>query len=384
MKTPLAWLNLTHNKMRTFAAVAGVTFAVVLIFMQLGFLGTAEQTADLIYSTLDFQLVLRSGQYRRLSESGTFPDTRLYTASSLPEVAGVSPFHVAPCQWRNPHTGRKRLILTMGVPPEDPVFVVEEMRRKVALLTDPEFVLIDRMSRPEFGPANHVRFGDDDIGAEEEVNQRRIRIVGNFLLGAGFEGDGAIIINERGFRRLLPGRKPDAVNLGLVRLRSGADPESAARRLRALLPDDVQVLTKAEVIERERRMWVDEMAIGIIFKMGVAVALLVGTAIVYQILSSDVANHIAEYATLKAVGYSNPFLASVVLQQAAILAVLGFLPGLFISQGLYVLTHHMTNLPIDMTVLRVVFVFGLSVTMCMLSGLGALRKVYQADPADLF
>ncbi|MBU4399689.1 MAG: FtsX-like permease family protein, partial [Planctomycetes bacterium] len=122
----------------------------------------------------------------------------------------------------------------------------------------------------------------------------------------------------------------------------------------------------------------------LIFQLGVVVALVVGTAIVYQVLSSDVANHLPEYATLKAIGYGGGYLAGVVLQQAAMLAVLGFLPGLAISAVLYWLTRAMARVPIEMTVGRVFFVFGLSVLMCTISGLGALRKVRSADPADLF
>jgi putative ABC transport system permease protein len=384
MRTPLAWLNLVHNKVRTAVAVAGVTFAVVLIFMQLGFLGTTVQTADLIYNSLGFDLLLRSCQYRRLSESGVFPQARLYTAASLPEVARVCPLDVAPSFWRNPHIGRTRMILTMGVRHEDPVFTVEELDRKVRLLSDREYILVDRLSRPEFGPRDKVSFGDGDVGTDAEVNRQRVKIVGHFLLGAGFEADGAMVVNDRGFRRLHAGRKPEDVNLGLVQLQPGADPEAAVVRMREILPGDVQVLTKAAVIAGERKMWIDDMAIGVIFQMGVAVALIVGTAIVYQVLSSDVTNHLPEYATLKAMGYRGGFLARVVLQQAVILALLGFLPGLAFSLGLYAYTHEMTKLPMDMPLGRVGFVLALSVVMCTLSGLGALRKVYKADPADLY
>jgi putative ABC transport system permease protein len=83
-------------------------------------------------------------------------------------------------------------------------------------------------------------------------------------------------------------------------------------------------------------------------------------------------------------GYSDASLSAVVLQQAAILALLGFLPGLVISQGLYALTAWQTRLPIEMTLLRIVGVLGLSLAMCMTSGLVALRKLRQAAPADLF
>ena len=169
-----------------------------------------------------------------------------------------------------------------------------------------------------------------------------------------------------------------------MKLRPGADPDAVAAALRDYLPDDVEVLTRADVLGREVRHWVWETSIGLIFQLGVVVALVVGTAIVYQVLSSDVANHLPEYATLKAMGYSGNYLASVVLQQAVVLAVLGFVPGLAISAALYALTRAAARIPIDMTLARVLFVLGLAVAMCTISGLGALRKVRSADPADLF
>ena len=383
MKTPLAWLNLAHSKMRTAAAVAGVTFAVMLLFMQLGFLGSVKATAVTIYDALDFDLVIRSRRYLRLADTRVFPRSRLYQAASQPGVLRVSPFQVGLNQWRNPADGSKRRIMTLGKP-QDPVFGIEEIQRKSALLTAPEFVLIDRRSRREFGPRDQKQFGDGDVGTETEIAGQRVRIVGHFALGAGFEADGAILVGDRGFRRIQPGRSPGDVSLGLVKLEPGVDAEAAAARLQEALPEDVTVLTRAEVIAFELHCWVDEMSVGVIFQLGVVVALAVGIAIVYQVLSSDVINHLAEYATLKAVGYSDAFLRKVILQQAIVLAVLGFLPGLVISQVLYRVTTRVANVEVAMNVPRVVFVLALAVAMCMVSGLGAMRKVRSADPADLF
>jgi putative ABC transport system permease protein len=384
MKTPLAWHNLLHSKMRTATAVAGVTFAVVLIFMQTGFLGMAAQTSGMIYDALDFDFVVRSRQYRRLSDAATIARSRLYTIASTRGVASVAVVHVAPGQWRNPVTGRKRMILTIGVQPESRVFKLAEIQHKEGLLETPEFVLIDRKSRSEFGPANGVRFGNGDLGAESEVARRTVRIVGTFSLGAGFESDGAILLDERGFLRIHPERTSQEVSLGLIKLSGDAQAESVAARLQSALPPDVQVLSRADVLGFERNLWVREMPVGIMFQFGVAVALIVGTAIVYQVLSSDVANHLAEYATLKAIGYGSGYLCSVVLQQAIAMALLGFLPGLAIAEALYCVTERMTNLPISMNVGRIVLVLTLSLTMCIVSGLAAVRKVRRADPADLF
>lgn len=323
MKTPLAWNNLIHNKVRTSAAVIGVTFAVALVFLQLGFLGTTTQTASRIYDVLDFDVLIRSQETRRLAETQPFPRSRLDAASSLAGVREVHPLCIGFRRWRVPvgkDAGFGRPLLVIGVKPDDTVFRSAEMQAKTALLTDPEFALIDRRSRSEFGPRNGGSFADADIGSESEVNRRRIRIVGHYALGASFDADGSIIVSDEGFSRISPGWTSEVAGLGLVKL-DGPDVDAAtiADRLNALLPPDVQAFSRNDVISRERHLWLWDESIGLIFLMGVAVAVVVGTVIVYQILSSDVLSHLPEYATLIAIGYRNRFLSRVVLFQAVIL-----------------------------------------------------------------
>jgi putative ABC transport system permease protein len=384
MRTPLAWLNLAHNRTRTVLAVAGVVFAVVLIFMQQGFLSSAETSAARVYEMLDFDVLIRSKRYLHMVDARTFPRRRLYQAASVPGVAEASPFDLASDYWTNPINGQKRVILVLGVDPDRTRFTIDELQEQIGALRVPEFALVDRLSHRDFGPRNGRRFGDADVGVQTQLGQAAVRIAGHFPLGVGFVADGAVVLSDEGFCRVCPYQDIDEVNLGLLRLEPGASAETVVEALRATLPADVDVLTRDEAMAAEVKHWVEETSIGVIFRLGVIVALVVGAAIVYQVLSSDVANHLPEYATLKAIGYSGNYLAGVVLQQAVLLALLGFVPGLFVAWGLYALTHWLAGLPIGMTWLRVLAVLGLSIGMCTISGLGALRKVRTADPADLF
>jgi putative ABC transport system permease protein len=384
MKTPLAWLNLLHSKARTLVALSGVAFAVLLIFMQLGFLGAIETTGTLIYDALDFDVLLRSKEYLHLVEARSFPRTRLYQAASAPGVVSARPFWLGLNLWRNPHTGQCRVVLVMGVRREEPVFNVPEIQRQLPLLVAPKLLLIDRKSRREFGPADGRQFGDADLGVQTDVSGQQVRIAGHFALGFGFAGDGGILLNDAGFVRLVPGRTPNDISLGLLKLTTGADAGQVAAQLREVLPPDVDVLTRQEALDYEIRRWVRETSVGTIFQLGVAVSLLVGMAIVYQVLSSDVADHMAEYATLKAMGYRDRFLGGVVLRQAVVMAVVGFVPGLALSELLYELTSRSANIPIEMNSLRVATVFALAVAMCVISALAAMRKIRLADPAALF
>jgi putative ABC transport system permease protein len=405
MKTPLAWKNLVHNKVRTAVALAGVGFAVILIFMQLGFLGAVRKTATQIYDALDFDLMLRSPAYLHLTEPRSFPRERVYQAASLAEVEQAQPFYLGLSEWQAPQpddalphewSGDWRGIITMGVDPNDPPFLPADLREKSRKLTSPRFVLIDSKSKPEFGPKNGVRFSEADIGVETAVGGGRMRIVDVVELGTGLAANGACIANYEGFARACPWQPLDETNLGLITLKDGVDPEAAKARLQALLgapttsaipssqPADVEVLTRADVSEREEYRWVVQTPLGQIFTFGVWVAMFVGVSIVYQILSTDIANMMGEYATLKAMGYPNRYLATVVLQQSVLLALVGYVPSLVIAWSLYSFVGSQSGLPMVMTWQIMVTVLVLAVLMCMLSGMAALRKLFQADPADLF
>ncbi|MGI8980646.1 MAG: ABC transporter permease DevC [Pirellulaceae bacterium] len=391
MKTFLAWRNLVHNRVRTLVAVAGVTFAVVLIFMQLGFFGAVETSATVVYSALDFDLCIRSKDYLHFADSRSFPAARLQQAEAVAGVKTVSPFYVGRRLWRNPRPkkGEEHGVMVMGFRPQDAVFLRDDIQASARkLLVQEDMVLIDRLTRPEFGPRNGRRFGDEDIGVETEVMHRRVRLVGHFRLGTGFASNGAVLTTDRGYVRVSPGQSLNNVCLGLIKVDGGNDPAKIAARLRAALPGgrtpDVEVLTREEVLDFERNRWVGRTSFGLIFQLGVGVALFVGTAIVYQVLSADVASLMPEYATLKAMGYDNTYLMKVILQQAVVLSLLGFLPGWGIALLLYYVTSEGAGIPIQMTQQNLLMVLGLSVIMCALSGLGAARKTFDADPAELF
>ena len=195
---------------------------------------------------------------------------------------------------------------------------------------------------------------------------------------------GRLITSDNNFLRIVPTRRAHMIDVGLIKLKPGVDPEQVRDRLAAKLPADVQVLTLAKFSENERNYWLTNSPVGFIFNLGTLMGLVVGAVIVYQILYSDVADHLSEYATLKAMGFSDLRLFLVVIRQALILTVLGFPPGLLVAATLYALTVRATMLPIEMTTARVIFVLVMTLGMCTVSALFALRKLRSADPAEIF
>jgi putative ABC transport system permease protein len=297
-------------------------------------------------------------------------------------VKSATGLYVNFTDWKNPQTGKKTAILAIGFDPDKQVFDLAEVNSQRDVLKLPNTVLFDRASRGDYEQA----FAQIDQGkpVTTEIDRQTITISGLFKVGASFAADGTLMTSDQSFLRLFPRREASSISVGLLKLQPGYDPKQVTAALQSQLGQDVKVLTKEEFIEVEKYYWQTNTAIGFIFSLGVSMGFMVGVIIVYQVLSTDVNAHIKEYATFKAMGYNNFYLLGVVFEEAIILAILGFLPGLGVSFGLYNLTRNATNLPLLMTLARASQVLVMTIIMCMISGAIATRKVQSADPADMF
>lgn len=379
---PLAWLLLTRQPARLAVAVAGIVFAGTLIFMQLGFREALFDASVTIHKRLDADLVIASP--KSMSSSGLvgFPRRRLVQAMADPAVAGITPVHWKMILWRNPENRSTRSIFALGIEPSDSLFQGDSVTQQSKLLSQPGRIIFDERSRREFGPiAQWYREGRK---VETEVSGVRLRVVGLVSLGPSFGADGNMVTSNETLLRLIPDHSPGSIELGLIRLVPGANAAEVAERLRRSLPPDVVIRTKKSFEDFEKNYWRNGTAIGFIFTLGSAMGFVVGCVIVYQILHSDVSEHLSEYATLMAMGYRFVDLINVVAREALFLALLGFPPALLGGLGLYVLVRAGTGLPASMDLPRVVLVFALILTMCMGSAALAMRKLLEADPAEIF
>ena len=381
-RIPLAWLLLTRQPVRLAVALAGIAFAGILMFMQLGFRDGLFDASVTIHRLFDTDLVLISPRSSSSVSMAGFPRRRLVQAMADPDVEGITPVHWNLLLWRNPDTKATRSILTLGFEPADPLFTDPSLAPKAKLLQDRGRVLFDELSRPEFGPvAEWFRSGRT---VESEINGKKVRVAGLVGLGTSFGADGNLLTSQETYLQLLPNTPPGSIEVGLIRLRAGADADEVVERLKRDLPDDVSVLTKTGFIAFEQNYWRSSTSIGFIFTLGAAMGFVVGCVIVYQILYSDVSDHLPEYATLMAMGYRLPTLLGVVAREGMLLAVFGYLPAYAAGQGLYLLVRNATQLPVSMNLTRALTVFIMILVMCMGSATLAMRRLGDADPAEIF
>jgi putative ABC transport system permease protein len=380
---PIAWLQLKHGRTKLVAAVVGIVFADLLMWMQLGFLGAALSSATTVHRQLRGELVILNPHTHQITSSQPFPRRLLTRAKGHPDVVEVTPLYMGTAKWRDPWTLDKQPLFVYGVVPYSPAIHAPGVIENASTLHETDTCLFDSMSRKEFGHVAARVAGGERV--EAEINGlRRVKVVGTTKIGANFAVDGNLVMSDVNFLRLFPGRPPGSVDLGVLRLRPGAPIRQVQAELGRIYGNDLMVMSIEEMMKRETEFLLKSRPINFIFTLGAAVGFLVGFAIVYQVLFTDVNNHLPQYATLKAVGYSDGYLRRVVMEESLILSLLGYLPGAVLAWLLYAFAVKVTNLPMKMTLDRGALILGLTIVMCGFSGLLAMRKLNQADPAAVF
>ena len=378
----LAWRQLCAEPARLLAAITGVMFATILVLMQLGFRGALFTTATALPEALQAELFLIHPMTMALFRAEPLPRVRGFQALSVPAVTKVVPIYLAQTFWRNPVNGTHRAIQLIGFDAEDDVVKIAGLASLVPALHQPDNVAFDSLARPEFGDIKGLLARNGTL--KVQLGNHEVQVVGTVRLGASFGADGNVVMSESTFRRAVPSTRASDPSVLALRLKSGADPLQVRDELTRLLPADVAVVTHAQLVQREHEYWDATTPIGVIFAFGSLLGIVVGMVIVYQILFTDVASHLRDYATLKAVGFTNGYLRQVVIGEALILAGLGFIPGVLASVILYRYAAGATYLTLDLTGQRCAWVFLMIVGMCLSASLLTLRKLNEADPAAIF
>jgi putative ABC transport system permease protein len=386
---PVAWLQLAHQRVRFLATLGGIAFVVVLLFMQIGFREALFDSSIRVHQGLKGDLFVISRQYKSITSQQSFPRSRLYQTQGNPDVESVSPLYVQFGKLRNFQSGQKYSIFVFGIDPGHQTFILPDVQRNIDQLKLADRALFDGAARPEFGPIAQTFERQGKVTIEiadylSTVRARQLEVRGLFTIGTSFGVDGNLMVNTSTFLDIFNTRNVNGIDVGLINLQPGADRAKVQKDLVVHLPDDVQILTREEFMQMEKNYWDLRTPAGFAFKIMVTMGFIIGIGIVYQILYNNIASHLIEFATLKAMGFTGGYLLKIVFQQACILAILGYIPGFLISIGMYDYTRDATQLPLFMTPDRIVFVLASVIGMCLVSGTVAIDKLRSVDPADIF
>lgn len=379
---PFAWRQLCFDRNRLLAASCGIILAVTSILFQTGaynalFAGVATQ-----YLALNADLVMHSADYKYVVVHAPFPRDRIAAVLADPDVESAEGVRAAVGLWRVPGTGAIDQILIFGVEPSGTAFNLPGLKLNRPWLALPTTVLYDHFSLPQFGDIEG-RLSRHEA-CPVEINGKHCEVRGVFQLGISFTANGQAFMPKIGFDRVFAGLPPAAESLGLIRLRRDAQPDKVRERLQARLGPEMLILTKKQLVEAEQRYWNGRTPVGFIIPVTLLVVVLVGAVIFYQILYTDVQHHLPEYATLKAIGFHDWNLQSLIVQQSMWLSLLGFPPGLLIALILFRVARTATHLPFALSIGQAILAFLLTFGMCLAAGLLAMLKLRQAQPADVF
>lgn len=380
-RLPIGWLQLTHNRTRFAAALVGVAFANVLVLVQLGIMNSMGTATLRPYEFFSADVMISASDANALNDGGNVARQWLLQAMADPDVTDGAGLFIGNVPWDRGDADIS--LTTFGVDPARPGFIAPEIAGEISLLEVQDAVLVDRLARGlTREEASAIR---PQTPTAFETQGRTLTAYSTFSGGGGFGGDGYMIVSDQTFLSLFPARRSTAPDHILLRLRPGADVASTVLRLRELISDPaLRIRSYADAAQEELTYQQTKRPTGIIFGFGVLIGVLVGLVIVYQVLSTDVADHLREYATFKAMGYGQRFFMGIVLEEALILGIIGFLPGFAVGATILTLMAKVTTLPLAITPSMAVTVFIGTVVFSVLSGTIATRRLAAADPADLF
>ncbi|MCC6415169.1 MAG: FtsX-like permease family protein [Opitutaceae bacterium] len=372
---PIAWRMLIDKPSRFLLSGLAVAFSVVIMFMELGFFNGSNDSAANLPPHFACDLILSHREKNHLKTGEEFPFAWLMLARDAPGVATAVPLYSGADYWWNPQDGSRNRVYILGVDLDDPMFAPEVIAARRPALRLPGAVIYDRLSRRELGAIT--------IGTTTTLGDASVTVVGLCELGPNFAYEGHLLTSADSFH-LITGQPKDIVDLGLIRVRPGADVETVRANLLRHLPPEALLLTPAEINQREVAYTTQHSPAGIVFGLGLIVGFVIGVIICYQILFNEVNDNLPQFATLKAMGHSSRFISGIVFHEAMLMAVIGFIPGALLGQAIYALLESSTQIRMFLTPGRLLLIFALTSGMCLIAGRLAIRKVHTTDPADLF
>ena len=370
----LAFRNLFHDRVRLVATVVGIVFSIILVTVQLGVFLSFERmiTTMIDHAQADFWIV--PTETKSFEESSFLAGSERLQALSINGVTAAVPVIVGYASWRKPNGGASTPVLVIGTPDTSiglqPWNVVEGSLRDLSM---PEGVAIDRSYFEQLGIAQ--------IGEHAEINNHKARVVAVTKGIRSFTTTPHVFAPLERARAYL-GAPPNKANFFIVRISPNADAEVIRSRLAASL-FGAEVLTSEQFRHRTRQFWLSDTGAGAALLGSAILGIIVGTIIVAQTLYSSTKDHLKEFATLRAIGSSYKYILKVILGQALLSAVIGFSIAAAIDLVLVKMTAD-AALPIIMTPALTLGLFMLTVAMCSIAAISAIRVVTRIDPVLVF
>ncbi|EKV00133.1 DevC protein [Leptolyngbya sp. PCC 7375] len=384
----VAWAQLLHQKVQTFVTILGVAVTAVLLFMQVGFRVGLLESSTQLPASFQSDIVLISSSSIAFSVAVPFSERRLNQVLAFEEVESVTPIYITMIFVKRLEEQPKFMssMQVIAFPLKPNVMDVPGLAENLDKIKDDNFFLLDGRSRPELSSLiaeikNNGRVSTEitSIGFE----RKKVDLVGLFEMGASTFYNGNLITSEANFLKVF-GLGQGEIIAGLVHVKPGVDVPRLISRIKNYLPDDVKIMSRKELIREDKEFIETSSPMGIVILFAMLFSILIGIVVLYQVLYQNISRFAKEYATLKAIGYSQRFLVEIVLEQVFVFAVLGYIPGFIASCFVYDALSAATKMKFLMSFNIAAFVLFVIFFICTVSGIIATNKLKEANPVDVF
>jgi putative ABC transport system permease protein len=371
----MAASNLMQHRFRLFAALAGIAVALFLLVLQISVLDAAKAKVTQLYDDFNFDLAAVPDTYQFLLNFETIDRVVLDQARATGDISQAFGLNVDVVHWMQWPSKKLAYLFLIGL--DDPGRFVRDpaIRTGIKSLLSSHSVLVDAYSEPDIGPTS--------VGTKGKIGDELVTIAGRFRLGLFFYGEGSAIVRNTDFPRLAD-RDSSKVSIGLFQLRPGVNVQKAKRDLEAIVPEHTLVFTRGELLQQERDYFLSVRPVGIMIYISMLIACLVGTVIIVQVLSTEVANRTREYAVLKAMGSSPVFVYGVGIVQSVLVGLGGLLPALLIAAIVLWYIELRTHLESALGFVLVGKMLAITLAASTCAAAAVLGRVQRADPAALY
>ncbi len=371
----VAGSNLLQHRLRLVSALAGVAVALFLLTLQISVLDAAKVKVTQLYDDFNFDLAAVPDTYQFLLNFETIDRVVLDQARATGDVSQAFGLNVDVVHWMQWPSKKLAYLFLVGL--DDPGTFVRDpvIRSGVKSLVSSQSLLMDSYSEPDIGPLA--------TGTTAKIGDELETIAGHFRLGLFFYGEGTAIVRNTDFPRLTD-RDSSKMSIGLFQLRPGVSPQKAKRDLEAIVPEHTLVFTRDELLQQERDYFLTVRPVGIMIYISMLIACLVGTVIIVQVLSTEVANRMKEYAVLKAMGSSPAFVYGIGVAQSVLVGLGGLLPALLLAGIVLWYIEYRTHLEAALGLMLLGKMLAITFAASICAAAAVLGRVQRADPAALY
>ena len=369
----LGWRLVLRDPLRSLLAVGGIGVAVLIAFVEMGFLNGVIDSQLRIVAAARGELIAINARRVHLNRWDSLAQIRVRQLAAIAGVAAALPVYQSGYGMRSAPDEPDARVIVLALDAEDPALELGWTAETRQGLRAPGTALFDRLSRPIYGALTP--------GQDVWLEGHRLKLGGFVSLGPTVVNDGHLVMSTATYRTLNPDADP---RMAVLRLAPGAEPARVKQEIARLIGREVSVFTKRELAERESRFLMHAAPLGLLFGAGMTAGLVVGLVICYQVLYVAIRRRLKAIATLKAMGFTNGFIAWTVLEQACVIALGGYAAGLALAALAYHVLGDRTALAIDLSWPRATALAAGCLVACLAAGMLAAAKAARIPPAELF